>query len=68
LPTLLLDRFAAAEGRSRAKARGRRMGRRPKLIDAQKAEARGPRAEGATLEELATSYDVGLVTISRRGV
>jgi hypothetical protein len=40
------------------------MGRPPKLTDAQKAEARR-RAEGATLKELAESYDLGLATISR---
>jgi DNA-binding MurR/RpiR family transcriptional regulator len=32
---------------------------------AQKVEARRRRAEGATLKELAESYDVGLATISR---
>jgi DNA-binding MurR/RpiR family transcriptional regulator len=41
------------------------MGRPSKLTDAQKAEARRRRAEGATLRELAESYDVGLATISR---
>jgi hypothetical protein len=34
------------------------MGRPPKLTDAQKAEARRRRAEGATLAELARSYHV----------
>jgi hypothetical protein len=34
------------------------MGRPSKLTDAQKAEARRWRAEGATLAELARSYDV----------
>jgi DNA invertase Pin-like site-specific DNA recombinase len=60
-----LIRTRTAEGRSRAKARGQRMGRPSKLTDAQKAEARRRRAEGATLSELARSYDVGLATISR---
>ncbi len=60
-----LIRTRTAEGRSRAKARGQRMGRPPKLTDAQKAEARRRRAEGATLTELARSYDVGVATISR---
>jgi DNA invertase Pin-like site-specific DNA recombinase len=59
-----LIRTRTAEGRSRAKARGQRMGRRSKLTDAQKIEARR-RAEGATLKELADSYHVGLATISR---
>ncbi len=62
-----LIRTRTAEGRSRAAARGQRMGRPPKLTDAQKAEARRRRAEGATLKELAKSYDVGLATISRLG-
>jgi hypothetical protein len=36
----------------------------PRLTDAQK-EARRRRAEGATLAELARSYDVSMSTISR---
>ena len=60
-----LIRTRTAEGRSRAKTRGQHMGRPSKLTDAQKAEARRRRAEGATLKELALSYDVGLATISR---
>src|SRR5271167_3159332 len=63
-----LIRTRTAEGRSRAKKRGQHMGRPPKLTDAQKAEARRRRAEGATLKELAESYDVGLATISRLGL
>jgi len=54
-----------AEGRSRAQKRGQRMGRKPKLTEAQRAEARRRRAEGATLVELARSYHVGKSTISR---
>src|SRR5271166_4731050 len=60
-----LIRTRTAEGRSRAKARGQHMGRPPKLTDAQKAEARRRRAQGATLAELARSYGVGKSTISR---
>jgi transposase-like protein len=37
----------------------------PRLTDAQKEEARRRRAEGATLAELARSYDVSMSTISR---
>jgi DNA invertase Pin-like site-specific DNA recombinase len=59
-----LIRTRAAEGPSRAKARGQRMGRPSKLTHVQKVEARR-RAEGATLKELAESYGVGLATISR---
>ncbi len=53
-----------AEGRSRAKTRGQHMGRPPKLTQQQE-EARKRRAEGATLKELADSYNVGRATISR---
>jgi DNA invertase Pin-like site-specific DNA recombinase len=60
-----LIRTRTAEGRSRAKARGKHMGRPPKLNPAQQAEARRRRAEGATLKELAKSYNVGRATISR---
>jgi DNA invertase Pin-like site-specific DNA recombinase len=62
-----LIRTRTAEGRSRAKARGQHMGRPPKLTPQQQAEARKRRAEGATLKELAKSYNVGLATISRLG-
>jgi len=60
-----LIRTRTAEGRSRAQKRGQHMSRPPKLTAAQKAEARRRRAEGATLAELAPSYDVGKSTISR---
>src|ERR1700732_5404405 len=60
-----LIRTRTAEGRSRAKARGQHMGRPPKLTETQKAEARLRRAQGATLAELARSYDVSTSTISR---
>jgi DNA invertase Pin-like site-specific DNA recombinase len=60
-----LIRTRTAEGRSRAQARGQHMGRPAKLTDVQKTEARQRRAEGATLKELAQSYDVGMATISR---
>lgn len=62
-----LIRTRTAEGRSRAKARGQHMGRPPKLNPTQQAEARQRRAEGATLAELARSYDVSRATISRLG-
>lgn len=60
-----LIRTRTTEGRSRAKARGQHMGRKPKLTVQQQAEARQRRAEGATLRELADSYNVGVATISR---
>jgi DNA invertase Pin-like site-specific DNA recombinase len=59
-----LIRTRTAEGRSRAQKRGQRMGRKPKLTEAQQDEARR-RAEGATLAEQAPSYGVGKSTISR---
>jgi len=60
-----LIRTRTAEGRSRAKARGQHMGRPPSLTPQQQAEARQRRAEGATIKELAQSYNVGLATIAR---
>ena len=60
-----LIRTRTAEGRSRAKARGKHMGRPPALTPQQQDEARQRRAEGATLKELAASYNVGVATISR---
>ena len=60
-----LIRTRTAEGRSRAKARGQHMGRPPALTPQQQAEAPRRRADGATLKELASSYNVGVTTISR---
>jgi len=60
-----LIKTRTAEGRNRAKARGQHMGRPPKLTPQQQKEARRRRAEGATLKELAKSYNVGRATISR---
>jgi len=53
-----------AEGRSRVQKRGQHMGRPPRLTHGQKAKARR-RPEGATLAELARSYNVSHSTISR---
>jgi DNA invertase Pin-like site-specific DNA recombinase len=60
-----LIRTRTAEGRDQAKERGQQMGRPPKLTPQQQEEARRRRAEGATLKELAKSYNVGRSTISR---
>src|SRR5271157_4908329 len=60
-----LIRTRTAEGRSRAKAQGQHMGRPPALTPAQQTEATRRRAEGATLDELARSYNVGISTIRR---
>ena len=62
-----LIRTRTAEGRSRAKARGIHMGRPRSLTSQQRQEARQRRAEGATLKELAASYNVSKATISRLG-
>ena len=60
-----LMRTRTAEGRSRAKAQGKAMGRPPSLTLAQQKEAIRRRAQGATLQELAKSYNVSRATISR---
>jgi DNA invertase Pin-like site-specific DNA recombinase len=58
-------RTRTAEGRSRATARGEHMGRPSALTVQQAAEARQRRQDGATLRELADSYNVSKATISR---
>ena len=60
-----LIRTRTAEGRSRATARGQHMGRPSALTTQQAAEARQRRRDGATLQELADSYNVSRTTISR---
>jgi DNA invertase Pin-like site-specific DNA recombinase len=60
-----LIRTRTAEGRSRAKAQGQQMGRPQALTPAQQKEATRRRAQGATLDELARSYNVGISTIRR---
>jgi DNA invertase Pin-like site-specific DNA recombinase len=52
-----LIRTRTVEGRSRAKARGQPMGRQK--------EATRRRAQGATLQELADSYDRSISTMRR---
>jgi DNA invertase Pin-like site-specific DNA recombinase len=53
------------EGRVRAKARGVRFGRKPKLTKHQQAEALARMALGETLTAIAKSYNVSHMTISR---
>ena len=60
-----LIRARTAERRRRAKARGQHIGQPPALTPQQQADARQRRAEGATLMELARSYNVARATISR---
>jgi DNA invertase Pin-like site-specific DNA recombinase len=59
-----LIRTRTAEGRNRAKLQGKPMGRPPTLTS-QRKEAIRRRAHGATLQELAKSYNVGISTIRR---
>ena len=61
-----LIRARTGEGRERAKARGVKMGRKPKLTDHQKHEAIQRRDHGEeTLAEIGRSYNVSGWTISR---
>jgi DNA invertase Pin-like site-specific DNA recombinase len=58
-------RARTGEGRQRAKDRGVRLGRKPKLTAHQKREALARRNAGEALAEIARSYDVHHSTISR---
>ena len=61
-----LIRARTGEGRERAKARGVRMGRPPKLTPHQRREAiRRRDRDGETLADIARSYNVSAATISR---
>ena len=60
-----LIRSRTGEGRARAKAAGKKMGRTPKLTPHQQREARARRAAGETLAAIARSYAVHHATISR---
>jgi DNA invertase Pin-like site-specific DNA recombinase len=60
-----LIRARTGEGRERAKARGVKLGRKPKLTDHQRKEAIRRRAAGEPVREIARSYNVSHSTISR---
>jgi len=60
-----LIRTRTSEGRDRAKARGVRMGRKPKLTAHQRTEALARRDAGETVVDIARSYAVSHTTISR---
>jgi len=60
-----LIRARTGEGRERAKARGVKMGRKPKLTPHQQAEAIRRREAGEPIREIARSYNVHNSTISR---
>jgi DNA invertase Pin-like site-specific DNA recombinase len=54
-----------AEGRVRAKASGVRFGRKPKLTKHQREEALARKRNGESLTDIARSYNVSHMTISR---
>jgi DNA invertase Pin-like site-specific DNA recombinase len=60
-----LIRSRTGEGRARAKARGVKMGRKPKLTAHQRAEAIRRKEGGEAVREIARSYNVHNSTISR---
>ena len=60
-----LIRARTAEGRARAKARGVKLGRKPKLTQHQRREAINRRDAGEPVREIARSCNVHGSTISR---
>jgi DNA invertase Pin-like site-specific DNA recombinase len=60
-----LIRARTGEGRKRAKERGVRFGRPPKLNPHQRREALARREAGETLMDIARSYGVSHLTIMR---
>ena len=60
-----LIRARTSEGRARAKAEGKSLGRKPKLAPHQKNEAIRRRDEGEAVRAIARTYDVSASTISR---
>jgi DNA invertase Pin-like site-specific DNA recombinase len=60
-----LIRSRTSEGRERAKARGVRLGRKPKLTPHQRREALDRRAAGEPIAEIGRCYAVSHSTISR---
>jgi DNA invertase Pin-like site-specific DNA recombinase len=60
-----LIRTRTAEGRNCARLKGKHMGRPPSLTPEQQKEATARRARGATLQELADSYDRSISTMRR---
>jgi DNA invertase Pin-like site-specific DNA recombinase len=60
-----LIRARTGEGRSRARARGIKFGRKPKLTPFQRQEALHRRANGETLRDIAGSYNVHWTTIGK---
>jgi DNA invertase Pin-like site-specific DNA recombinase len=60
-----LIKARTSEGRTRAKARGVRLGRRPKLTPYQQRESLRRREQGEPVREIARTYNVSHSTISR---
>jgi len=60
-----LIRARTGEGRERAKARGVKLGRKPKLTPHQQREAVKRRDQGEPTRKIARSYNVSHSTISR---
>jgi DNA invertase Pin-like site-specific DNA recombinase len=60
-----LIRVRTSEGRERAKARGVKMGRKPKLTPHQQHEAPRRRKSGEPIRDIARSYNVHNSAISR---
>ena len=60
-----LIRTRTGEGRARAKAAGKSLGRKPKLTPHQKEEAIRRRDEGESVRAIARTYNVNPNTISR---
>jgi DNA invertase Pin-like site-specific DNA recombinase len=60
-----LIRTRTAEGRARAAARGQHMGRPPKLNQEQQPEAIARRDAGEAVAEIARTYNVNRMTITR---
>ena len=60
-----LVRARAGEGRARAKANGKSLGRNPKLTPHQRSEAIERRDRGETFGSIARTYNVQPSTISR---
>jgi DNA invertase Pin-like site-specific DNA recombinase len=60
-----LIRIRTGEGRVRAKADGKSLGRKPKLTPHQKEEAIRRRDQGESVRGIARSYNVSPSTISR---
>ena len=58
-------RARTGEGRERAKVRGVKMGRKPKLTPHEQSEAIKRRDRGKPIRDIARSYNVSHPTISR---